>query len=289
MPEILTDRDWEILVSRISEGKCTPFIGAGACYDILPLGKDIANEWAKNHGYPLEDVDDLGSVAQYMAITHDPLFPKEEMSRLLRKVSPSGFSSIEESHGFIASLPLPVYITTNYDDFLYKALRSKGKEPKRVVCQWNSYLKNGNEYLLNPDFKGTKDRPIIFHLHGLNELPESMVLTEDDYVDFLVNVSNNKMEIIPHQIRRALTGSSLLFIGYSLRDWSFRVVFRGLVSKMEASMRRINVAVQLPKTEKAKNEYLESYFSNMKIKVFWGPADEFMTQLKDKMDEYNKR
>lgn len=35
------------------------FEGAGACYPMLPLGATIANKWAKNHNYPLEDSCDL--------------------------------------------------------------------------------------------------------------------------------------------------------------------------------------------------------------------------------------
>src|SRR5436190_11002440 len=101
----LSESDWETLLSRIESGDCTPFFGAGACHGILPLAKDIANEWAKKHKYPMEDIDDLGNVAQYLAIMHDPLFPKDEVSKLLKKFYPEDFKMIEETHGFFAGLP----------------------------------------------------------------------------------------------------------------------------------------------------------------------------------------
>ena len=41
------------------------------------------------------------------------------------------------------------------------------------------------------------------------------MLTEDDYLDFLVAVSRDE-ELLPHQIQRALAGTSLLFVGYRL-------------------------------------------------------------------------
>jgi hypothetical protein len=38
----LGDRDWEILLRRIHDGKCTPFLGAGINHGVLPLGSEIA-------------------------------------------------------------------------------------------------------------------------------------------------------------------------------------------------------------------------------------------------------
>jgi hypothetical protein len=52
------------------------------------------------------------------------------------------------------------------------------------------------------------------------------VLTEDDYLDFLVKVSWDNT-VIPPRIAEALTDSSLLLLGYHLQDWDFRVMFRG--------------------------------------------------------------
>jgi hypothetical protein len=54
MPDTLEEKDWNLLLRRIKDGKCTPFIGAGACYGKIPLGKEIAQDWAKAHCYPDE-------------------------------------------------------------------------------------------------------------------------------------------------------------------------------------------------------------------------------------------
>lgn len=289
MSKLLSQTDWEVLITRIKDGRCTPFLGAGACYGILPLARDIALEWAERHGYPMEDIDDLGNVAQYVAITtSDPTFPKELIAKLLEKVYPEDFGAIEKSHGLIAKLPSPVFITTNYDDFLYRSLQAVGKKPKRVICAWNTLIEKETEYLLEEDFSPSEETPIVFHLHGINEVPESIVLTEDDYVDFLINLGRYKYQknIIPHQIQKAITSSSLLFMGYGMRDWSFRVIFRGLISQMEDSLRRTSLAVQLKKEDKRQEEYLNKYFGEMKIKVFWGNAAEFIEELNKRLDSY---
>ena len=100
---------------------------------------------------------------------------------------------------------------------------------------------------MTPGFVPTPASPVVFHLHGRLSVPESLVLTEDDYLDFLVTVSRDQ-KLLPHQIKRAMAGASLLFIGYRLADWNFRVLHRGLVMAGEPSLRRLSVTVQLRAT-----------------------------------------
>ena len=72
MPSRLEDRDWDILLRRIRDGKCTPFLGAGVNAGVLPLGSDIARQWAAQYKYPLEDGTDLARVAQFLAVSSRP-------------------------------------------------------------------------------------------------------------------------------------------------------------------------------------------------------------------------
>jgi len=247
MANTLAEGDWQTLLWRVKEGKCTPFLGAGACYPALPLGTEIAQKWAQQYGYPLGDCSDLARVAQFLAVQRDPMFPKEEILRgFFRDVNPPDFTQPDEPHSVLANLPLPVYMTTNYDDFMVRALKTRNKDPRRELCRWNKYIK-GQPSVLSSEagFDPTPANPVVFHLHGHSEVPESLVLAEGDYLDFLINVSRDG-ELLPHRIQRALSGASPLFIGYSLEDWTFRVLFRGLVTSTEESLRRLSVTVQLP-------------------------------------------
>src|ERR1700756_2373269 len=107
MPNTLEEKDWNILLQRIKNGKCTPFLGAGACFGTLPLGANIAQEWAEKYGYPLKDRDSLIRVAQYLAVTQDVMIPKEEIIEQFKKVKlPDGFFKVpDEPHGVLADLP----------------------------------------------------------------------------------------------------------------------------------------------------------------------------------------
>jgi hypothetical protein len=276
----LRQSDWKLLLARVADGLCTPFLGAGATAHALPLGAEIAQRWAETHDYPLDDAHDLARVAQYLAVYQDDaMYPKELLGRELGALPLPDFSEAGEPHAVLARLPLPVFITTNYDDAMYAALVDAGKEPTRELCRWNrspSLAEQASPFT-TPGYVPSPARPLVYHLHGRLQVPESLVLTEDDYLDFLVAISRDPA-ILPHPIQRALAGSSLLFIGYRLADWDFRVIHRGLVAATEASLRRLSVTVQLSKEEAART-YLDSYFGALKLRVYWGTAIEFVREL----------
>jgi hypothetical protein len=297
MPTTLQDSDWATLLKRIKGGKCTPFLGAGVSADILPLGGVIAADWADKHGFPFEHGGDLPRVAQFYSLkAADPLTPKEELCELIRAAGEPPFTHPDQPHRVLADLALPIYITTNYDDFMARAIvanRPRGAEPRQEVCRWNSYVKQYGARAAGLALDASPAHPIVYHLHGHVSSPESLVLTEDDYLDFLVEVNRNP-DLLHPRIREAFAGTSLLFIGYSLTDLTFRVLFRLIVKSMEASLQRINVAVQLlpnPRsgiTPEEAQDYLDRYLSrNMNVRTYWGTAQDFAAELRKRWRLFN--
>ncbi len=298
--------DWDLLISRIRKGECTPFLGAGACAGTLPMAKDVAVKWAQSYDFPLADNENLIKVAQFLAVDQqDVEFPKLLLQQEFDPIKPPDFDRHDEVHGVLAELPLPIYITTNYDSFMVKALKSRGKQPVAQVCRWwdeeiekvltgvaksNKVVKETLQAIFEeePDFDPSDKRPIVFHMHGNTAVPHTMVLTEDDYLDFLIKMGENK-DLLPSRIRRAFTENSLLFLGYSLTDSNFRVVFRSLVSYMRGNFGKAHVSVQLTPDglpeEQLENalKYLDSYFQKLKIHVYWGTCREFTADLRQKM------
>ncbi len=294
----MNERDWEVLLPRIRDGKCTPFLGAGVNYGILPLGGQIAQEWASKEGFPLRSSDDLASVAQFIAVKYeDGMVPKEWILDRLRKEAKPDFTQPDERLECLralAELPLPVYLTTNYDDLMVQALThaEPKKVPHREVCRWRDGPKSiATTIGGTPEFEPDPANPLVFHLHGSDESVESLVLTEDDYLDFLVHISRNQ-KILPPRVQEALTDASLLFIGYRLRDINFRVIYRGLVESMDGSLRRLSVTVQMKPPEdhsgdeKAAEDYLTDYFKDLKVRVYWGTATQFAKELRDRWRKF---
>jgi hypothetical protein len=297
--------DWDTLLRRIKGKACTPFIGAGAAAGFLPLAKTLAQELAVEYGYPFGDSYDLARVTEFVAVTkRDGIIPKERIAERLQKAPRPDVTNPCEIHRLLADLDLPIYLTTNYDDFMFQALRAAQKNPQREVCRWNRLLEQESS-VFDTGFDPSPANPVVFHLHGHADLHQSMVVTEDDYLDFLVNISKDlavsptgprQRALLPVRIRSAITNSTLLFIGYRLADLNFRVILRGLLGSLEQSTRRISIAVQLrPEAETAEDlnrvqekiqNYLERYFDwTLNLQVFWGPADEFGRELRQRLGE----
>jgi hypothetical protein len=125
------ESDWEVLLYLIEQRERIPFLGAGISSPYLPIGSQIAKEWAQAYNYPFEDSQQLTKVSQFLAIENDDnMYPKIILQKRFSKVSPPEFSRLEfenTPHRVLADLELPLYITTNYDYFIKVALRSCGK------------------------------------------------------------------------------------------------------------------------------------------------------------------
>ena len=53
---------------------------------------------------------------------------------ILMGVSLPDFRAPDEVYALLADLRLPIYVTTNYDDFMYEALKDRGRSPQRAIC-----------------------------------------------------------------------------------------------------------------------------------------------------------
>lgn len=289
----MEEADWARLVSQLGRGDCTPFLGAGAC-DVLPTASELGSRWAAKYDYPFVDREDLAKVMQYAAVMEgDSVYLKEKVCEYLRSVHPPDFGRPTEPHALLARFPIPVFITTNYDDFLVKALGLAGKNPNAAICSWFGSTDNDREFFeTTPGRNPTSAMPLIYHLHGRMQTPKSLVLTESDYLEFLVRITASRdddpLRLIPGAILSALTDNPLLFVGYSLQDWTFRVLFHGLLRAIPSTHRRRNVSVQLlppvhnDRDDEVKDRarrYLTRYLEDWRISIFWGTTAEFCREL----------
>jgi hypothetical protein len=296
----LTEQDWDTLLRRIADTKCTPVVGRGACSPTPPAGSDpaqwtfryplseeVCRSWAKKVDYPFADAAAIDRVAQFVAIQRDQSAPKEYVQKLFAAAKPPDFSVANEPHRVLAALPIPVYLTTNFDDFLTQALKQrpeKDKDPHVRLCRWNKYIPDDLEIYAGEMEKPTVANPLVYHFLGRSDYSESLVLTEDDQYEFLINLARDEPELINHWVQRALSSTTILFLGYTLQDHDFLLLFR-LLGHFLRESQRIHVAVQLAPDQVTSVDpekavaYLNSYFDNFRIRVYWGDCKQFAAEL----------
>ena len=86
---------------------------------------------------------------------------------------------------------------------------------------------------------------------------------------------------------RALSDSSLLFLGFRLDEWDFRVLFRGLMNLpgQERRKRYEHVLAQIDPEESTTLEperarrYMEEYVVHDNVDVYWGTVEDFTREL----------
>ncbi|MDX1415736.1 MAG: SIR2 family protein [Candidatus Promineifilaceae bacterium] len=292
------------------------------------IGEQLADAWAAEVGFPLSEQhwlprvalfdrvvnskDDLAAKSRYLnwlkdsllyLATDDPEVDPQTIEELRDDIELNSFADTVVQLGYpksvkseantlqlLARLKLPVYITTSYYDFLERAILADHRQPRTQICFWSNEPVTLEDKLhkTDYDFVPTPENPLVYHVFGLEAYPESMVLNEDDYLNFLAAVAKDahqKTPILPPYLRKALTQSSLVLLGYRLRDWEFRVMFRGLIDTTPDSLRMFNLAIQLDPShlnadiaEKVR-EYLKTYFEDVSFSVEWDSADGFMRRL----------
>ena len=180
----------------------------------------------------------------------------------------------------LADLELPIYLTTSPYTFIEEALRRAGKEPRKEFCRWHSGLNNVPSGLLpagqnendvacehnkpGAPYLPCEHKPLVYHVFGVDKYADSLILTEDDHLDFLMAVSQGRgkdhgVDPVHDVVKGALQSSPLLLLGFSLATWAFRALYRGLIKPMPtATLYERFCCVQLVPSEQEKL-YLEDY------------------------------
>jgi hypothetical protein len=247
------------VVRRLADGRVTPFLGAGASMagrppglewspgcDFLPSGLELAWHLAERMRFPAEQPRDLMEVASFTEAELGRGFLYEELHRVFHS-----FTRPSSLHNFLARFlaaarakgyaPNPLFVTTNYDDALERALSDAGEEFDVVayVAEGDQrglffhrppngeaiVIDRADEYVEIP----LDQRPAILKIHGAidrsNPHWDSFVIAEEQYVEYL---TTDVWERIPITILERLGKSHFLFLGYAMRDWNLLVVLHRL-------------------------------------------------------------
>ena len=305
---------WKSICSQIKKGQFVPVVGPELAEDLFGGTRELANRLAEKHAFPLaaHERTDLAKVTQYISTNQDRTYVQDAVQNQFRiQISErlSGITTDSKSLPDVATeqcrkdpnhplsilpeLNASIYLTASYETFLMRSLKAAGKGPEAVVASWR-----GVEVPKRPQPKfeaPTPEKPWVYHIFGRFGMADSLVLTEDDFFDYLI--ASSRLDLLPPRLTGPLMQSSLLFLGFRLDDWRFRVLFRMIVTRpgTETMKNLSHVGVQvnpdehdLADVERAR-KYMERYFRGKdtpaEISIYWGSVSEFLKELKQHLAE----
>jgi hypothetical protein len=195
------------------------------------LAQHLAGETSFAHQYPKE-TGNLGRAAQFYEFERSR---RELIDEIRRQVQTD--KSPSPALRALASLDFSLIATTNYDQLLEESLREHKKRPVVSV-----YKKNPNE--LTDDYAGsdtdaTPTEPFVLKIHGDINANDSIVITDEDYIHFLLRMRDReRFDPVPPGFRYQFTKYATLFIGYSLLDYNLRLLFKALRWDIDNAARR---------------------------------------------------
>ncbi len=314
---------WKAICAQVRKGEFIPILGPELGEDIAGGTGELANQLAEQHAFPLaaHERGDLAKVTQYIATNQNRVYVQEVVEneflrRLVGRLEESGgdgtktrseyldlavarcLANPEHPYRTLSELPAVVYVNAGYDTLLYRSLKAAGRNPEAVFAPWR-----GIEVPKQPaprNLSPTPQEPWVYHIFGLHGKPyrDTMVLTEDDFFDYLI--ASSRLDLLLPGLAGRLMQSSLLFLGFRLDDWRFRVLFRLIVTRQGAeTMKELShVGVQVDPDEqsladvKRARKYMESYFQGdataPEISIYWGSAGDFLKELTRKMEAAQK-
>ncbi|MBC8248223.1 MAG: SIR2 family protein [Anaerolineales bacterium] len=210
------------LADRIVSDNAVLFLGselfAGPGEGIVPPSKrGIARALAERFEYGKDDYS-LPAVVRDYKVLHG----RNALIEFLKSVLNAPQLSPTRVHQLVADLsrPFTKIITTNYDRLLEQALRRVRKGFVLIVRDSDV-----------PYFDETKI--ILIKMQGCITQPDSLVITEDDYEEFLV-----KLPTLSDVIRALFATKTLIFIGYDLEDRGFRRLYTNVTRGVGVHQRR---------------------------------------------------
>jgi len=204
------------LADRIVNDNAVLFLGS-ELFAGPPSKRGIARALAERFEYGKDDYS-LPAVARDYEVLHGPHALTEFLTSVLNdpQLSPT------RVHQLVADLsrPFTKIITTNYDCLLERALRRVRKGFVLIVHDSDV-----------PYFDETKIT--LIKMQGCITQPDSLVITEDDYEEFLA-----RLPTISDVIRALFATKTLIFIGYDLEDRGFQRLYAHVTRGVGVHRRR---------------------------------------------------
>lgn len=231
-------------------------------FDYLNFVKNHFYRLAKSDGVEQETLDEASDEMDRLSA-----------SEFANRLGYPRFTDQDDPLLLLANLPFKTILTTSPFAFIEDALRRAGKVPRSEVCRWSKELADTIPTTIDDRYQPNEREPLVYHLLGMDRYVDSLVLSENDYLDYLGNLcqgqGDQSADFVPALVRKAFK-DDLLVLGFNLDSWAFRVLYSGLIKRSGKAEDRGVCTLQLPDTEEER-AYLQHYIEQeAKFQVFWG-------------------
>ena len=251
---------------KAEQGKLVIFVGAGVSCNVdgMPSWNTLIQNMAKAINYSrcsscrhkaekcestcfLKDdfsTDEFLKIPQYVFNKNQELYDRVLAESISAVTADAPLSSA------ILDINPAHIITTNYDQLL--------ESSKNIFCEQYQVIVHDKD-LLNAD-KGK----YIIKMHGDISEPSSIVLKEQDYLDY-----SQKHVLIELFIKSLLTDHIVLFLGYSLNDYNIKLILSWLnyMRSQNGALDENRRVGYLILDQEVVDDIQLSYFSNNNIGV----------------------
>jgi len=291
----MKERHWTSLVTSLRHGQCVLMLGPEV--SAAPAETDGAAIVSRNHESFAETLmqrladeleedgrrvigDSIAAVAQQYEDASG--FGTNALRALAEKFYNSGALAPSALHRGLASLPFGLIVTTSHDDLMLRALKDEGKSPLAYRYHLRGDRRDNPEFVLS----GSASTPIVYHLFGTAREPGSLVLSENDLLDFLIAIVSERPPL-PNSLSRALkrSGQSFLFVGFGISQWYLRVLMKVLVRSLELHRTASTIAAESLRglTESDRERTILFYQRGTRIEVEDADVSEFLTELAQRL------
>jgi hypothetical protein len=302
----------QTVAKQLLKGRCVFFLGAGASIDAtqrsLPTGRKLSQDLARDCKLDWHDYIPLSTIAFY----YESFFTRQGLNdKLVEAIEPPPADESSDEPSIPPSSTVKrlveviqilesreretLVVTTNYDRHFERAYHDRLRRwPDVVVYRggWNPndrgaklhVTPDGNPAPGGPNWMPSKPTS-LYKMHGcISQVNgQSLVITEEDYINFLTNALGEYPDNrLLYYVRGRLEVSVILFLGYSLSDWNFRTIFKATVERREKKDTR-SYAVQLhaPQTEGERDllEVVTNFWHDKAVDIVSVAANEFVCDL----------
>jgi TIR domain/SIR2-like domain len=235
----MKDIQWDSLVESLQSGNCVLVLGSdipalpqGPAQVDAPAGGSVRDAFCR---YLTKQLEDEGLKVQEpvlfaLAQQYEDWPTLVSLKNVAAKFFRTAAYNPGPLHLKLASCPFGLVLTTSHDDIFSKALLVKNKVPTRLWYHYKGEPRENRELENVP----SPAAPILYHLYGTFDEPTSLVLTENDLLDFMIGIISGRPKL-PDSLRTALRNKTFLFVGFGIRHWYIRVLLKLLLRSLGIS------------------------------------------------------